>query len=435
MPTLLHLSIILFIAGLIDFLFLKNKIVAFCVLGYVSAFSFACLVFTAMSSLYLDNPRRNSLPEFAWRISLIIVLAVLVFIMEIGGLLFVFLSSMWNRAPLCAPEHPSALATWRDALEGQIRKKQRKLADGLRDDTVQSSVDASPVCQTLSALGQDQKIKDFAARIPGVFGPGAIPCTTSPILDVPPDLSTSDLILGSYFHDLPNTCIPDTSALTGEPVTEESRRDGLRASLKSLWDCGRAYHRLGNSAPLPHYIRGVFASLEMARRIQNEPDPAARVIGRCFASLIAKKLSSDANARGGVNFHFSDAELASLSAILGSGTTSGDEMMDRLIDQPGVIGLANIISLLSEEIDTLLDGKVPPDVEQIIQETVVILGTEALHAKMNTGAELPRALVAQFRGLVSEVANAPVPEWLRVQLKEISEGLPHDPVRARAVSF
>jgi hypothetical protein len=160
----------------------------------------------------------------------------------------------------------------------------------------------------------------------------------------------------------------------------------------------------------------------MTHRIQNEPDPTARVIGRCFASLIAKKLSSDANARsdGGANFRFSDAELASLSAILGSGE---NEMMDRL-GQPGVIGLANVISLLSGEIDTLLDGKVPPDVEQIIQETVVILGTEALHPKRNTGAELPLALVAQFRGVVSKVANVPAPEWLRVQLKEISERLP-----------
>jgi Family of unknown function (DUF6535) len=439
MPTLLHLSIFLFIAGLIDFLLLTNKIVAFCVLGYVSAFSFACLVFTALSNLYSDNPRRTSLPEFAWRISLIIVLAVLVFIVEIGGLLCLFLSSIWNRAPLCAPEHPSALATWRYALEGQIRMKQRSLAGGLRQSidlnatAVQSSVDAS--CQTHSALDQDQRIKDFVARIPGVFGSGAVPCTTSPILssmEVPSDPSTSDLstsdpVLGSCFHDLPNTCIPDTSALTEESITEESRRNGLRASLKSLWYCGRAYHRLGNSAPLPHYVRDVFASPEMTRRIQNEPDPTARAVGRCFASLIAKKLSSDANARSGANLRFSDAELASLSAILGSGSTSGEsEMMDRL-DQPGVIGLANIISLLSGEIDTLLDGKVPPDVEQIIQETVVILGTEALHAKRNTGAELPLALVAQFRGVVSKVANAPAPEWLRVQLKEISEGLPTIP--------
>ncbi|KAF8489435.1 hypothetical protein F5888DRAFT_1892902 [Russula emetica] len=428
LPTLLHLSIFLFIAGLIDFLLLANKIVAFCVLGYVSAFSFACLVFTALSSFYLDNPRRTSLPEIAWRLSLIIVLAVLVFVVEIGGLLCVFISSIWNRVPLCAPEYPSALATWRNALEGQIRKKQRSPAHGLWQSidqnvtAVQSSVDASPVCQTLSALDQDQKIKDFVAPIPGVFGSGAVPCMTSPILSSM-EVPTSDPILGSCFHDLHNTCIPDTSALT-----EESRRNGWRASLKSLWYCGRAYHRIGNSAPLPHYVRDVFASPEMTRRIQNEPDPTARVIGRCFASLIAKKLSSDAKARSGANFRFSDAELASLSAILGSGGGStSDEMMDWL-DQPGVIiGLANIISLLSGEIDILLDGKVPPDVEQIMQETVVILGSEALHAKRNTGAELPLALVAQFRRVVSKVANAPAPEWLRVQLKEISEGLPTIP--------
>lgn len=436
MPTLLHLSIFLFFAGLIDFLLLTNKIVAFCLLGYFSAFSFACVVFTTLSNLYPDNPRRTSLPEVAWRISLVIVLAVLVSVVEIGGLLHFFLSSIWNRAPLCAPEQPSALATWRDALEGQIRKKRRSPVNGLwQSIDLQSSVDASPVCQTLSNLDQDQKIKDFVARIPGDFGSGAVPCTTSPILtsmEAPSDLSTTDPILGSCFHHLLDTCIPDTSALT-----EESRRDGLRASLKSLWYCGRAYHRLGNSAPLPHYVRDVFASPEIMSRIQNEPDPAARVIGRCFASLIAKKLSSDASARSGAaaaasNLRFSDAELAALSAILG---TSGDGelmMMDRL-DQPGVIGLANIISLLSSiEMDTLLDGKVAPDVERIIQETVVILGTAKalrvhvhVHAKKYTGAdaELPLALVAQFRAVVSKVANVPAPEWLRVQLKEISEGL------------
>ena len=419
-PTLLHLSVFLFIAGLIDFLLLTNKIVAFCVLGYLSTFSFACLVFTASSSLYLDNPRRNSLPEFAWRISLIIILAVLVFVVDIGGLLPIFLS-IWNRAPSCTPEHPPVLAAWRDALEAQIRQKRRSRTtsrtDGLRqsidlnDTAVRSPVDAGPVCQTPSA----QKT--------GVFGSGDVPYTTSPTLssvEVPSEISTTNSILGSCFHDLFYTFNPDTSALT-----EESRRNGLRASLKRLWYCERAYHRLGNSVPLPHYVRDVFANPETTSLIQNEPDPTARLIGRCFSSLIARTLSYDANARNGADLRFSDAELAWLSAILSSGNTSC-EIIDRF-DQPGVIGLANIISLLSVEIDTLLDGKVPLDVEQIIRETVVILGTDALHAKRNTGAELPLALVAQFRGVVSKVANAPALEWLRVELMEISEGLPTIP--------
>jgi hypothetical protein len=116
-----------------------------------------------------------------------------------------------------------------------------------------------------------------------------------------------------------------------------------------------------------------------------------------------------------MGLRFSDAELASLSAILGTSS----EMRDRLC-QPGVIGLANIISLLSGEIDTLLDGKVPLDVEQIIQETIVILGTEALRADKNASADLPLDLVAQFQSVYSKVTNAPAPEWLKVQLEQIS---------------
>ena len=130
-PALLHLSVLLFIAGLIDFLLLTNNIVAFCVFGYLSTFSLACLLSTASSSFYLDNPRRNSLPEFAWRISLIIILTILVFIVEIGGLLPISLS-IWNQAPSCTSEHAPVLATWRDALEVQIRQNRRSHTDGLR---------------------------------------------------------------------------------------------------------------------------------------------------------------------------------------------------------------------------------------------------------------------------------------------------------------
>jgi len=62
MPTFLHLSVFLFIAGLIDFLLLINNIIAFCVIGYVLVFSFACLVLTASPSLYLASPPCRDFP-------------------------------------------------------------------------------------------------------------------------------------------------------------------------------------------------------------------------------------------------------------------------------------------------------------------------------------------------------------------------------------
>jgi hypothetical protein len=135
--------------------------------------------------------------------------------------------------------------------------------------------------------------------------------------------------------------------------------------------------------------------------------------------LVAKKLSCDANARTGASLRFSDAELVSLSAILGTSS----KMVDRL-RQPGVISLA--ISLLSGEVDTLLDDKVPLDVERIIQESVVIFGTEALRADTNAGADLPLELVAQFQTVYSKVTKAPALELerLRVQLEQILERFP-----------
>jgi len=284
-------------------------------------------------------------------------------------------------------------------------------------------MNARKLDQAISVLDQNQDFEDFVASIPGLFQSCAVPGASSAILtrlDVSTTQSPPDSILGFRIHDLVNTCIPDTSPLAD---SEEPRRTRLRTCLKSLWYCGRAYNRLGNSATLPDYIRVTFASPEVTQLVQNEQDLAARVTGRCFSSLVAKKLSSDVNAHSCSDHRFSDAgEVECLSAILG---TSSNETID-WVGQPGAISLANINSLLSGEIDTLLDDdKLPRDVLQIMQETLVILATELLHLDTNTSAEpLPPELVARFCVVHSNVANVRTPEWLKVLLKQISEKLP-----------
>ena len=57
--TLIRLSIFLFIAGLVDFLLMINKTVAFCVICYVMAFSFAYFIFTESPSLCFAPPYRD----------------------------------------------------------------------------------------------------------------------------------------------------------------------------------------------------------------------------------------------------------------------------------------------------------------------------------------------------------------------------------------
>src|SRR5712672_207490 len=329
-PTLLYLSVFLFIAGLIDFLLSVNKAVACCIIAYVSALAF-------------------------------------VFIRQVGGLLR---ESVWNLNP---PRVTNSLTTRSDSSgdRAHTAKQQKwhtygaRWSVGLGVTTSPWIMDACELDQAISVLDQNQDFEDFVARIPGLFESRAVPGASSSILssmDVSPTQSPPDPILASRIHDLLNTCVPDTSLLAEEP-----RRNRLRTCLKTLWYCGRAYNRLGNSATLPDYVRVAFAGPEMTQLIQNEQDLAAGVTGRCFASLVAKKLSTDVNALSCSGRHLSDAaEVACLSAIFG---ISNNETID-WIRWPGAISLANINSLLSGEIDTLLDDdKLPRDVLQIMQAT------------------------------------------------------------------
>ncbi|KAH9053262.1 hypothetical protein EDB87DRAFT_1569460, partial [Lactarius vividus] len=61
MPTLLHLSVFLFFAGLIDFLFPINTTVAYFVLASVALFAIVYAILTVLPNLYLNCPYRTPL--------------------------------------------------------------------------------------------------------------------------------------------------------------------------------------------------------------------------------------------------------------------------------------------------------------------------------------------------------------------------------------
>ncbi|KAH8982851.1 hypothetical protein EDB92DRAFT_1768540, partial [Lactarius akahatsu] len=69
MPMLLHLSIFLFFAGLIDFLWNANSTIGHWILGFISVFTFAYLAMTVLPNLYLNCPYSTPLSELSWRFS------------------------------------------------------------------------------------------------------------------------------------------------------------------------------------------------------------------------------------------------------------------------------------------------------------------------------------------------------------------------------
>ena len=170
-----------------------------------------------------------------------------------------------------------------------------------------------------------------------------------------------------------------------EALTANVRRSCLHMYLRSLWYCAKAYHQPGISQPLPSYFPSTLASPEIIRLIHVEQDPISRATGRCFGALVVMKLAADIRSRVvGLDFQIGDEELACLSAILGAEGPN----LKIWFGQPCAIELANIISLISTEIDLLFSdlfsdtAPSEPEVLDMMQQTYTIL-TRTLPATLN----------------------------------------------------
>ncbi|KAI9447598.1 hypothetical protein H4582DRAFT_2068210 [Lactarius indigo] len=374
---LLQSSIFLFFAGLIDFLWNANSTIGHWTLGFVSVFIFAYLVLTVLPNLYPNCPYSTPLSELTWRLSQHLPLFILLFVKGLDGLFLKYLFSGRQST------------RWRRTVDTRIRACRKWLTFSLQGRIMINAAEAPPnidgraLSWTLTVLDDDREFEDFVARVPGFFDSTFVPEASSVMLSLMKDQPSwihEDPVLGSRIHDLLETCIPGTS-----PLQEELRKNRLRVCMRALWYFAKEYSQPENTTPLPFYVRTVFANPEMSRRIQTEDDLAARLIGRCFGSLVARKLAQDIRSRTGPRIRVSSGEPSCLAAILGK---ENDEVMGLLTD-PGAICLANIVSLMSSETRTLVEERVPLEVLDIFLKTLDILFAEA-----PPGAELPPDLVA-----------------------------------------
>ena len=408
-PPLLHISVFLFFAGLVDFLLPINTTVACFTFGCVTLFALAYAILTILPILLLHCPYGTPLSGITWSLSQFSLFGIFLVIRSIEGRFHGLLLTVWRWTHQQVTGN-LAPTKWREMLDNQVEKHRRRFSDGLGRTVELSATGAPPTVDsralewTLTVLDEDKEIEDFAARVPGFFDSLIVPDATSAILPLMSDQPTAEPILGSRLSELLKTCIPGTS-----PLTEEKRKRRLQVCLKSLWYCGRAYDQQRELEPLPTYFRVAFASPEMTRRIQTEQDLSVRVIGRCFGALVAKKLSADISLR---RVQVNDGVLACLSAILG---IESREVMS-LLGQPGAIEFSSIISLLSVDAHLLGDDTMPSDVFDVFKQTLHILSQSFLtegHAN-----PLLRQ-VAQFNEIYSKAPNC-----LKYELAEISDKLP-----------
>jgi hypothetical protein len=487
MPFLLHTSVFLFFAGIIEFLLPINKVVAFSTLGCVLVFTFIYAILTLLPSWRLNCPYRTPLSGFTHFSFHFLAFNLFLTVKAIEGIFHGLLLKIWRWSHTdvqrSANHWPSK---WRVMLEKKVCKHHKRL-DGLQKSIelgameASSSVDASALHWTLTTLDEDKEFEDFAARMPGFFDSRAPPDATSAMLSLLSEKPTSNHIFGSidapsrgdacallwtltaldedkefedfsarisgFFdsHVAPNatsamlflmskqptsgpvlvsrlrellgTCIPGASLLT-----EEQRNRRLRVCLTSLWYCLREYNLPKNSeVPLAKCVHAIFASRETIRWLRTEQDPVVRLLGHCFGSLVVKKLANDIISPTHPSIVTDYKHLARLSYILGA----NNEKVRDWLGQEGAIDLANVNSLTSAEMETLVDSGtkgVPTDVVDVFQQTLSILAEGIISSHPNIVWDTDQVEV--FHKIYEKISNARVPLVLKERLRHISDRLP-----------
>ncbi|KAH9002381.1 hypothetical protein EDB86DRAFT_3074161 [Lactarius hatsudake] len=361
MPTLLHASVFLFFAGLVEFLFPIYVTVAYVTLGCVVVFVLAYTILTVLPNIYHNCPYSTPLSGLTWRMSQFCVLAFFWAILNIGGRFLEPSSKLRSSDSRQGPEPPKPKG-WREILEHQVEAYRRRSSQSLRETIESSAYEAESrvvtrgLKRTLKALHDDEEIEKFASHVPGFFDSRIVKDATSAILPLMSHRPNADNTFGHRLYHLLKSCIQ-------EPPLDESTKKRLRICLNCLWSFAKAYNKV--SEQLPPIFPGTLASPEIIRIIQTEKnDPYARVIGHCFVALVVNKLAADLDSEQRTT-SINNRELACLSAILGS---DGRD----LCNQPSAVALANMISLTFGEVGNLVGNTVPSDVLDVVQQTLTV---------------------------------------------------------------
>ncbi|KAH9018359.1 hypothetical protein EDB83DRAFT_2298689, partial [Lactarius deliciosus] len=214
--TLLHISVFLFFAGLVEFLFPIYTTVAYTTLVCIGMSAFPYAILTILPSVYFNCPYGTPMSGFIWRISQATVLEIFKAIryIEIHFQFHGPFSILWNRTGRRRLTGPPSPIQWEKALDNQIAKYNEWLLHGQRKSaelsayTAEARVVTRSLEWTLTVLDEDKEIEHFAARVPGFFDSRVIPDVISVVLPLMSHEPKKVPVFGSRLHHLLETCGP-----------------------------------------------------------------------------------------------------------------------------------------------------------------------------------------------------------------------------------
>jgi Family of unknown function (DUF6535) len=316
LPTLLHLSVYLFLGGLVITFHPINKTVAIAVDAAVGVSGLAYITLSIVPCFDVKCPYRTPISKILWYPchALLSFSALCLHSCMLG------LRKLLNR-PVRRPgerDSPDALARWQKSRGFSIKNHWRFLTEGLEKSIVYRAVETLKIGDRERftwlfdqlVLGDKDKFFKFAASIPRHQIPDLIPSIESV-----PFRESLLVLLRSCVANRYSTALPYGGDVHGEP---------LLVCLHAI------RHIVKSSAPttVPDltFMRAHFANTGIMPSLWGDVDDSIRITSRSICALVARKVVRKQRLKGAVLSWLQDVTGESLNSILGANVTMLDQM-------------------------------------------------------------------------------------------------------------
>ena len=284
-PTLLHLSMSLFLAGLIIFFFTIDETVAIALSILVGLFGMAYAMLTILPCIYRDCPYGTPMTGICWYLWHAFA-SVAAFCLQWTLRLLHSLLVPSNLGEITSARQRK-LTEWLEGVENTLNNHVKCLKDGFRESIVQGALDSPSVVdlQGLAwmlnrpALAEKSKIEDFVASAPED--------TIVQLMSAP--IKSGSVVFRDHLLSLLQSCTPGTTRLD-----EDVRRRRLLVCLDAIHRIVKApSSAVYGVIPSESVLRDVrinFASIGLMRTLWADVDPSICVISRSTCALLARHL-------------------------------------------------------------------------------------------------------------------------------------------------
>ena len=280
-PTLLHLSVYLFFAGLVVLFHTINKNVAIAVDAAVGVFAVAYVVLSIIPCLDVSCPFRTPMSHILWYPLHVILFLLARFLHWFVEQLHGCLVQPGLDDDVTARQH--ILVNWLGLFEKAFKAHRQYIKDGLGQSIITCAVntqedgDHKIVTRlfNLLATGNKSKLRKFAASIP-----------RDQVSKLIPLIESGRIVLRDSLRTLLRTFARSTRVT--EP-DEDVRKRSLLVCLDAIY-----YIAKNPEVPDLEFMRANYAVIGLMRDFWDDDDTAIRFTSRSICALLAKKVLKEA---------------------------------------------------------------------------------------------------------------------------------------------